>query len=137
MLQRLPALAYEPDADLPPEEVVKIQLDVLQNADLLPEYVGVRAAYAFASPASRASSGPLERFITLLESPGYAPLIGFTEAELDVMIASKRKAYQRVRVLQRGGVWVNYLFILSRQQEPPYIGCWMTDAVIRVNEGCG
>jgi hypothetical protein len=137
MLQRLPALAYEPDADLPPEEVVKIQLDVLQNADLLPEHMGLRAAYAFASPASRATSGPFERFITLLETPGYAPLIGFQQAQLDMMIASKRKAYQRAHLLQRGGAWVTYLFILSRQQEPPYIGCWMTDAVIRVSERCG
>ncbi|HYO88486.1 MAG TPA: DUF4864 domain-containing protein [Candidatus Limnocylindrales bacterium] len=134
MLQRLPALAFEPDAALPPEDVVKIQLDLLQNDDLLPYNAGLRAAYAFASPASRSTSGPFERFIALLETPGYAPLIGFTQAQLDQMIASKRKAYQRAHVLQRSGEWVTYLFILSRQQEPPYIGCWMTDAVIRVSE---
>ncbi len=133
MLQRLPALAFEPDVQLAPEDVVKIQLDLLQNDDLLPFNTGLRAAYAFASPASRAASGPVERFITLLESPGYAPLIGFTQAQLDQMIASKRKAYQRVHLRQRSGEWVTYLFILSRQRQPPCMGCWMTDAVIRVS----
>lgn len=134
MSQRLPALAFEPDTGLSPEDVVKIQLDLLQNDDLLSCNTGLRAAYAFASPAGRAISGPFERFVLLLETPDYSPLIGFEQAKLGVMIASKRKAYQRVHLLQRGGAQVTYLFILSRQKEPPYAGCWMTDTVIRVSE---
>jgi hypothetical protein len=133
MLHRLPASANEPDAHLAPEDVVKIQLDLLQNNDLLIENAGLRAAYAFASPAHRAITGPFERYVSFVARPDYAPLVGFTQARLDVMIASKRKAYQRVHLRQRDGEWVTYLFILSRQQEPPYIGCWMTDAVIRVS----
>lgn len=132
MLLRMPAHAYEPDADLLPEQVVKIQLDLLQNDDLLACNAGLRAAYAFASPASRAAAGPFEQFVALLASPDYAPLVGFTRARLDPMIASRRKAYQRVHVQQRDGVLVSYLFILSCQREPPYSGCWMTDSVIRV-----
>lgn len=134
MLQHLPALTFEPDAGLSPEDVVKIQLDLLQNDDLLPDNMGLRAAYAFASPAGRATSGPFERFILLLETPDYAPLIGFEQAALDVMIASKRKAYQRVHLLQRGGAAATYLFILSRQRRPPCVGCWMTDTILRVSE---
>lgn len=134
MLFRAPALAHEPASGLSPEEVVKAQLDLLQNDDLLPFNAGLRAAYAFASPASRAAAGPFERFVLLLATPEYAPLIGFTQARLDPMIASRRKAYQRVRVLQHDGEWADYLFILSRQPEPPYAGCWMTDSVIRVGQ---
>lgn len=132
MLLRLPAPAIEPDVDLPPEEVVKIQLDLLQNNDLLPCNAGLRAAYAFASPASRAIAGPFERFVLLLTRAEYAPLVGFTQARLDPMIASRRKAYQRAHVQQHNGEWVTFLFILSCQQEPPYTGCWMTNSVIRV-----
>ena len=132
MLLRLPAPAREPDVDLPPEDVVRIQLDLLQNDDLLPGHTGLRAAYAFASPASRAISGPFERFVTLLTRQDYAPLVGFRQARLDPMIASRRKAYQRVHLEQASGEWVSFLFILSCQHEPPYTGCWMTDSVIRV-----
>lgn len=134
MLLRLPAPAREPDVDLPPEEVVKIQLDLLQNNDLLPDNAGLRAAYAFASPASRVIAGPFERYVLLLAQADYAPLVGFTQARLDPMIASRRKAYQRVHLLQHNGEWASFLFILSCQQEPPYTGCWMTDSVIRVGQ---
>lgn len=134
MLYRVPAPAQEPVADLPPEEVVKVQLDLLQNNDLMLYNAGLRAAYAFASPASRAAAGPFEQFVALLATPDYAPLIGFTQARLDPMIASRRKAYQRVHVQQHDGTWVGYLFILSCQQEPPYTGCWMTDSVIHVSQ---
>ena len=134
MLLRWPASTHEPDAGLSPEDVVKVQLDCLQNDDLLPGNAGLRAAYAFASPASRAASGPFEQFVALLATPDYAPLVGFTQARLDPMIASRRKAYQRIHVHQPSGAWISYLFILSRQQTPPYIGCWMTDSVIRVGQ---
>jgi hypothetical protein len=132
MLLRRPALAREPDVNLPPESVVMIQLDLLQNDDLLPGNAGLRGAYAFASPASRAAAGPFERFVALLTQGEYAPLVGFRQARLDPMIASRRKAYQRVHLQQTDGEWVSFLFILSCQQEPPYTGCWMTDSVIRV-----
>jgi len=134
MLFRAPALAHEPASGLSPEDVVKAQLDLLQNDDLLPFNAGLRAAYAFASPASRAAAGPFARFVALLTTPEYAPLVGFTRAQLDPMIASRRKAYQRVRVQQRDGEWADYLFILSRQPDAPYAGCWMTDSVIRVGQ---
>lgn len=134
MLLRLPAPAPQPSTTLTPEDVVQIQLDLLQNDDLLPRNAGLRAAYAFASPASRQAAGPFAQFVTLLASDEFVPLVGFTQARLDSMIASRRKAYQRVHVQQRGGGWVTFLFILSCQREPPYTGCWMTDSVIRVRQ---
>ena len=134
MLLRLPLPNLEPTADRSPEEVVKIQLDLLQNADLGPCQTALRAAYTFTSPAGRASAGTFDTFVSLLTRPEYAPLIGYSVARLDPMIASRRKAYQRAHLQLRNREWVTYLFILSCQQEPSYIGCWMTDSVIRVGE---
>jgi hypothetical protein len=40
-------------------------------------------------------------------------------------------------ILETGDGRVGYLFQLSRQSDPPYEACWMTDAVRRVPVGNG
>jgi hypothetical protein len=119
-----------PCPDFAPEEVVKIQLDALQNNDILGGDEGVRAAFHFASPANRLFTGPVERFIEMIKSPLYSRLIGFSYAEMDLMVISGSLAQQRVRVMRPGGVSNMYLFTLTRQNEAPYMGCWMTDSVL-------
>jgi hypothetical protein len=119
-----------PCPDLTPEEVVKIQLDAMQNNDILTNDQGIRAAFHFASPANRLFTGPVERFIEMIKSPLYSRLIGFSQAEMDLMVISGSLAQQRVRLNRPGGVTNLYLFTLTRQNEAPYLGCWMTDSVL-------
>lgn len=125
---------YEPSPDLEPDEVVKIQLDALQNDDLTPDNAGVRAAFRFASPENREQTGPIDRFIRLVKNPLYTPLIGFERAEVGIMLILGDYAQQRVRVMNAKKGAATYVFTLSRQYAAPYEGCWMTDNVVREKE---
>ena len=121
-----------PNPTLSAEEVVKIQLDALQNNDIMPDNRGIRIAFRFASPANKNATGPLERFIALVKNPLYKSLIGFEHATLEDMRFAGNLAQQRVVLHMRGGKDAAFVFTLSRQREGDEKGCWMTDGVLRV-----
>jgi hypothetical protein len=125
---------FEPNPDLSPDDVVKIQLDALQNNDLTPDNEGIRLAFRFASPQNQEVTGPIERFIHIIKRGDYAPMVGFERAEVGVMLVLGDYAQQRVRVINRRRGSATYIFTLSRQHEPPYADCWMIDAVLREHE---
>lgn len=118
-----------PNPLLHPLDVVKIQLDALQNNDLTPDDAGIRAAYEYASPANRAVFGSLEQFIRMVKDPSYRMLIGFERAELMQIIINGLTACQRITVIGNAHE-ADYFFILSCQAQSPYADCWMTDAVL-------
>ncbi len=121
-----------PSPDLKPEDVVKIQLDALQNNDITPGNQGIRIAFRFASPANKEATGPVERFIDLVKNPLYRPMIGFENASLEPMRFSGNLAQQRLTLYHRNGDSAVFVFTLSRQREGAEKGCWMTDGVLRV-----
>lgn len=117
----------EPNPSLNPVQVVEAQLDALRrNRD---DDEGIRITYNFASPANREETGPLDRFRTLFESPVYAPLLNHREFEVYAPSVYEDLAVVPVRVIASDGEQVDYVFILTRQQEDPYENMWMTDAV--------
>lgn len=119
----------KPNPKLSPLEVVKIQLDALQNNDLMPNDEGIRFAFSYASPVNREALGSLEEFIKLLKHEVYRQIIGFERAELDIMYVEGLTARQDVHLLRQDDI-VSFFFMLSRQQREPFNGCWMTDAVL-------
>ena len=60
-----------PDPSHEPEQVVEIQLDALAANDTPEANAGIKTAYNFASPANRRSTGPLDRFVRMVEGPQY------------------------------------------------------------------
>jgi hypothetical protein len=125
-------LSLTPDPYLSPADVVKIQLDALQNNDLMPNNAGIRTAWNFASPANRAATGPLDRFIELVKNPPYMPIVGFEWAELTQVLIRRGQAQLAARLFHPHFDEAIYAFILSIQEAAPYYGCWMTDGVLPV-----
>ena len=115
-----------PDPALSPGDVVRIQLEALRHND--EQDRGIAVAFRFASPANRANTGPLSRFIAMIEEGPYALMLGFREAAYGPVETQTGRARQRV-TLTGTRESVTYWFYLSRQSEPPYADCWMTDAV--------
>ena len=115
-----------PRPELSPGEVVRIQLEALRHNDDRDR--GIEVAFRFASPANRASTGPLPRFIRMIERGPYALMLAFREASYGAVEVSGRNARQRVTLIGSRAV-VSYWFYLSRQSEAPWLDCWMTDAV--------
>ncbi len=118
--------ALVPEPALTPGEVVRIQLEALRRND--GQDRGIAVAFRFASPANRANTGPFPRFAAMIKNGPYALMLDFREARYGPIEIVANRARQRVTLTGASGR-MTYWFYLSRQVEPPYADCWMTDAV--------
>lgn len=125
----------EPAPELSPREVVRLQVEALGTNDEPYEGAGIEAAFNFASPANKRATGPLERFQTLFDTPAYGPMIDHNGATYSAVQVDGRVAQMGVLLTIEDGEQIGYLFQLSKQTEPPFEDCWMTDAVMRVEVG--
>ena len=117
-----------PNPDLPPEEVVRLQLAGLSDAKA--DGVGILQCFCLASPGNRIVTGPLERFGQMVRSEPYkcmtrprAVLIGRPQHGEGV-------ARLLVTVIDEEHHIRAFAFVLGRQQESPFKDCWMTEAVL-------
>lgn len=118
-----------PDRAYGPERAVRIQLEAFADNDDPVENAGIKTAYNFASPANRRVTGPLDRFVEMVEGPRYAPMIDHTAAQVEPPERTGDRARQRVALTGPDGRRVAYLFELSVCGEAPFEGCWLTDGV--------
>jgi len=117
----------QPAPDLSPEDVVRIQVEALQNND--EQDKGIEVTFRFASPANKQATGPLGRFIRMVKDPAYSPMLNHKTADYDPIEIEDNSATQRVTIINTNGKATVYLFKLSKQAGPPCNGCWMTDSV--------
>lgn len=120
-----------PRPAFPPEKVVRIQIEALGDNDRPHADAGVEITFRFASPANRKVTGPLARFIEMVHSPAYRPMLDHRGARYGKLKREGDHASQAVILKSRDDGRVGYLFRLSRQTEAPYKDCWMTDSVMR------
>ena len=118
--------ALAPRPGLSPEEVIRIQLEALRHNDENDR--GIEVAFRFASPANRANTGPLSRFIRMIKQGPYALMLDFRTARYGELELWGGRARQRV-TLTSPRARISYWFHLSRQTGAPCAGCWLTDAV--------
>lgn len=128
------ASSHRPSPSLTPGEVVAIQLEALRTNDELEGDQGIALVFQFASPANRTITGPLDRFIELVKTPEYRPMLNHRRAEPGPLITSGDLAEQRVVITAARGEEITYVFVLSRQRAGAYAGCWMTEGVLRETE---
>lgn len=115
-----------PRPGLSPGEVIRIQLEALRRNDEHDR--GIEVAFRFASPANRANTGPLDRFIRMIRQGPYALMLEYRKVSYGTVEVRGERARQRI-TLTGPRARVSYWFVLSRQSEAPCAGCWMTDAV--------
>jgi hypothetical protein len=119
-----------PDPSYGPADVVEIQLDALaENDDPVPN-AGIKTAYNFASPSNRRATGPLDRFVRMVEGPTYRPMIDHAEAVVGPIERDGDHAEQTVTLTGPDGRTVTYTFGLSHQTAGEFQGCWLTDRVV-------
>lgn len=126
--------AAQPNPNLSPEQVITIVLEALQHNDEQAPDSGIATAFRFASPGNRAATGPLERFVQLVKSPAYKPLLNHKTATRGNVRIAGDTARQRVTLTAANGERIVYLFTVSKQTEEPYKNCWMTDGVERLKD---
>src|SRR5688572_13075406 len=114
-----------PGPDLKPEEVVRIVMDALKSND--DQDSGIAITFDFASPANQEVTGPLERFIPMVKSPTYAPMLKHKSAKYGKLQTRGNIAQQLVTVIDAEDKEAAYVFRLSKQDEGERKGCWLTD----------
>lgn len=119
----------QPDPRHPPAAVTTFQLKALQHVDEPLPNAGFAVVFRFTSPENRAKTGPLPRFSKMLRD-GYGELLNHRSAKLLATVQHGDQALQPVDVTTRAGNVLRYVFVLRRQAEGRYRGCWMTDSVI-------
>ena len=118
--------SLQPHPSLSPREVVEIQLEALRRNDANDR--GIEIVFRFASPANRMQTGPLDRFKRMIKGGAYALTLNFESVIYDEPEVSGDMARQRVVLVSRERT-LGYYFMLSRQMEPPFKDCWMTEMV--------
>lgn len=97
-----------------------------------PDDKGIALCFDFASPSNRAQVGPLDRFAQIIRSDPYRMLLNHYAVSFAPVEMNDQMARQAVRVQGADGRFGVFVFLLSRQREGPFAGCWMTDGVMRV-----
>ena len=92
--------------------------------------IGIKITFRFASPSNKIQTGPLKRFISLVRSPSYRPLLNHINATFLELTVEEDFAVQDVIITTSNGKRIGYRFRLSIQKGPLYPDCWMTDSVI-------
>jgi len=124
----------KPDPALTPKQVIEFQLQVLQHNDELAENRGIERAFRFASPNNRTVTGPLQHFIQIINQPDYSALLNSASYLIGEVEIENDQARSLVTIKTAADKRVRYVFILSRQSGGEYKGCWMTDAVLPVQD---
>ena len=126
-----------PAPELDPVDAVAAQLAALSHNDEPHSDAGIEVTWAFASPANRAATGPLERFKGLFTGRVYGPMVDHVAARFSETRRVGKAALVGVILTTPDGVERGYLFQLSQQQTEACAACWMTDAVMPMPVGDG
>ena len=120
----------EPNSNIKPSEVVKIQLLGLQNNNEIFNDSGIEQTWNFAHPMNKQATGPLDRFKEMLKSNNYQMMInhishtitqvrrGDDWVQFEVIILDKEKIYHKFN-------WQVEKFI----EDGPLKDCWLTTMV--------
>jgi hypothetical protein len=122
-------LAPQPSPTLTPQQVVQVQLKALQHVDSPVQDAGFATVYRFTSPENREQTGPLPQFSRMIRA-GFGELLNHRKAELSPLLQQGEQVLVPVAVTSINGQRFHYVFVLRRQVEGNYKGCWMTDGVV-------
>ena len=119
----------QPEANLQPEDVVRIVIEALANNDRPFSNAGIATTFNFASPQNKRNTGPLEKFTQMLTGGVYGAMVQHRQSEFSELVLQGNTAYQFVRLTTGDGSVTVFAFRLSKQIDGQYQGMWMTDAV--------
>jgi len=125
----------QPSRQRQPAEVVRIVIEALADNDVPFADAGIATTYAFASPANKASTGPLPRFTRMVKNPVYGIMVDHLDHEFSEVVRMGDRAYQMVRIIGANGAEAVFAFRLGLQQDGDFAGMWMTEAVWLVASG--
>ena len=128
--QESSAELLKPNIKLKPFDVVKIQLVALKNNNKPYKNAGIEQTWEFAHPSNKNFTGPLSRFIKLLNDEGYNILLNHIEHEVVEVYKSEKKFIYEVTILDGEKNFFKYNWQIEKfANDGPLNNCWLTTSV--------
>jgi len=120
----------KPNNGIEPYQVVNIQLTGLQNNDIPSKNNGIEQTWEFAHPLNKKYTGPLPRFINLLNSESYKMLLNHIENEIIEVFKSNNRYGFEVTILATDKNYYKFQWVVEKYyKEGPLKDCWLTTSV--------
>ena len=120
----------KPSNEIDPAKVVYIQLSGLKNNDSPSKNYGIQQTWEFAHPSNKKYTGPLPKFINLLQSEKYKMLINHLDNEIIQVFKSVNKYGFEVTILAEDKKYYKFQWIVEKYYEDgPLKDCWLTTSV--------
>ena len=128
--QESSAELLKPNNEFKPFDVVKIQLSALKNNNNPYKNAGIEQTWEFAHPSNKKFTGPLSRFIQLLNDEGYNILLNHTEHKIVEIFNSEKKFVYEVTILDGEKNFFQYNWQIEKfLNGGPLNNCWLTTSV--------
>ena len=120
----------KPNNRIDPANVVNIQLSGLMNNDNPIKNHGIKQTWEFAHPSNKKYTGPLPKFINLLQSESYKMLLNHLDNEIIEVFNSINRYGFEVTILALDKKYYKFQWVVEKYYEDgPLKDCWLTTSV--------
>ena len=120
----------KPSTEIEPAKVVNIQLSGLMKNDNPSKNHGIKQTWEFAHPANKKYTGPLPKFINLLQSESYKMLLNHLDNEITEVFKSINRYGFEVTILALDKKYYKFQWVVEKYYEDgPLKDCWLTTSV--------
>ncbi len=123
----LNAELIEPNKNLKPYDVLKIQLEALKNNSKNDE--GIKQTWLFAHPDNKKITGPYERFRIMIYGQQYKHLINHDSHKINLLSNSPNTFIYRIEILTEEKKLFFYEWHVQKGTDNNCVSCWFTTAV--------
>ncbi len=120
----------KPSSNIEPYQVVEIQLKSLQKNNSPTIDNGIEQTWEFAHPSNRKSTGPLDKFKSMLKCKSYKILLDHLDHEIIQINLANSVVLFEVRVLGEDKSYYKFKWQVAKyKKEGPLKDCWLTTMV--------
>ena len=122
----------KPNPTLKPKEVISIQLNALKDNNNPYLNAGIAQTWKFAHPSNKELTGPISKFILMMNSPSYSLMLNHFEHKIYIVKKNDNIAYFFVELIDNKFVKYGFQWIVKKViDDGIYKNCWMTISVSR------
>ena len=119
-----------PNSNIKPEEVVKIQLEGLQKNNIDFKDSGIEQTWKFAHPNNKKNTGPLPNFKMMIKGNSYQMLLDHLSYTITELGSSDNWAQFEVIILDKDKIYHKFNWRVEKYiEEGPLKDCWLTTMV--------
>ena len=119
-----------PNSNIKPKEVVKIQLSGLQQNDLEFKDSGIEQTWVFAHPNNKKVTGPLNNFKMMIKGASYQMMIDHLSHTITEVGSSNKWAQFEVIILDKNKIYHKFNWQVEKYTMDGNLkDCWLTTMV--------